>query len=620
MDKIRQFNKEKRKTKTLEEVFGKTYHKLKLQRYAAKALMGNDVSWIGQNEEQAKLNAINALVQYIDESLRIASLDNNIRDHIQAFKKIGITINKDEIDEIFEYKLNRLNEQDGDSQQTILTTVEQKKKINIENKHKQYNAMRRESNVKKMRSLLPTMTPMEFRTKVIAKFLEEKPFEREYYYTEGIPKVIFPYQDGNRSRIPASDKKTYAYQLFLNSFLCNGIVLGARGGHMILENIDTSFIVHPDHEGIFYNFYDYKKQLRPGQTYRSISRMVPSKTVETDPIIALALYLFYMEKVFKPVEYPFFTPWRTNNTNVLPTSRKTNAARGIAPGIAAFQHYIARGIPMVKILHLVRGVSSNLMEMQGISSHDKAKYHCRTMDIDSNHYTTPEAASESSIVPFIIAGRKDKYDKPHPIFDFVDQVPDELLSQNQRSTPAKTYLAKLAIAVVAADLAPKVYQDLLQFEHGLDGWKELVEAETLPKKRKYTELEETLMRENKVLKLQVQRLQTQNQLVASKQDLTLEQAVGQLMKSVKQHNFPQIAKDYFNSTLVQIIENTPGYDTKSGFARNLRRIKLIIAASQQDLGKMKLGGSWTGFAQKNLQHYSKEIKDWKNFKNKFLQN
>jgi hypothetical protein len=402
---------------------------------------------------------------------------------------------------------------------------------------------------------------------------------------------------------------------------------GIRGGHLCLATLDD-FKLEPGEEGFFLSYQNRKNGMRLDVVRHCVTRVVP----HTDPvqcaIVRLALFIAFLTRTTGFVLNPFLYTRECQNTDlkVADAAKKRSAAlRGHKQITAMLEAFVIRlGVAQgmgKKKLHIYRDLCNNKLIEAGVSESDRESHIGWQDRVSRSTYSNRVAVAKNLETPFKLAGRADKNQPAHRMWDLLDDVPASLLPRNL-SHPFLVYMCKVHVLALANGFGGQHYRQY--FKGLLDhpdfiGFSQQVRAYCTMRGVKTSDARESLKRRIAFLEKELaleKRKRTRLDPVAEEKTVTEIHDKTELIEEterINQHaaslDFPQFCADQLVPLLCLVtkysVNHNFGLLQSSATGKKLRAI-LILAAAW-----IRTGGGVARFKTNRAQNWVTWVKRWR---------
>lgn len=435
-----------------------------------------------------------------------------------------------------------------------------------------------------------------------------------------------------------TDIEIFSLQLLAEAYFSYSTALGIRSGHIIAAPI-SNFKVIENKEGLFQL---YKNGKTGGKGIINLmTRVVPTKVPTNDPIIKMALYMYFVRHVLHlQVERPFLLFRKYNEEN-----HESSIVCGRIPliglcNILLYKSGFKDGFSFGKKLHTFRMLCNNILIDKGASEIERELHHgwAATGSIEKRYYRVQLNAAAAARTPYMIANRSGPEDPPHPLYDKLDSVPAKFIYSDN---PTMEYLSRVALCAISFGCASKVYQEFMPDildDSDFKSFSLLLNSHVVVKvrqnershikqssKRQLEDEIAALRAENRALKKQKVEEFTEKSREEMHQELL--ETIGSLIVRTKLEDFPSTCYQTFIDKLYPLIEQLSdgenfGTNRSRGVGKSFTPILHIVAAYKQEI-KMKRDKptqSWLGWMNKTMKNNAQwqiKVITWNQYKKDF---
>lgn len=575
------------------------------------------IKWCHDNKEKATKYADAVLREFMEEKKGIQKIRQYVNMHLTAWKRIGVQVSS---------KLQ------GEIEQLSCTIWKQsQEQIRAKQDAKEGQLKELSSKLVPLQKHFLEYTPEKFREAAKEALSNEN-------LGVGVKEDLQSFLNKNKK----NNEFIFAIILKANAAIGLGKQLGTRFGHFsFLPN--ENWVVEQDYEGIFVKYDNYKSGTKQNVARKCISRLVPCKEIEDDGIVKLALYVYFLIVICDQLPtHPFlfgFKASQDKENTVNQIRRQITAvieAIGVHSGVLPTGFRI-EGCP--RKLHVFRSMCTNILVDMNASSKEIDEHLDWEKTVQNQYYALAEKKVKASRTPFLLALRENKETPPHPMWNYVDKVPQSLLPAN---LPANlNYLCRVAITTFTTGQGiPEHYNTYL--ENTLFKKKEFVEFKRLVnnyisvclqeerknKKRSFKEVEQEL--NDLKAELAMYKRQKEGEFESVTLD-TFKSYLRDIQKYRTDENFPKLCMDLFVEKLhfaglILVKEpNTPSLilplrDTLGKFFREVLRLVFLCRKHPNFLKRDKEGQSWIAWVSKHKDEHPINLSDVSSFTNFCKQN
>ena len=262
-----------------------------------------------------------------------------------------------------------------------------------------------------------------------------------------------------------------------------------------------------------------------------------------------------------------------------------------------------------KKLHLFRIMCTNVLDSCGATAAERETHLGWKSTIETRHYTSPKYSALNSRTSYLLAGRLDKGDSPHPMWQAINLVP-----QSQGAT----FWHRVRDVAAAAGFVDGQCDEAFKLQVA----KMISDAAITPPKA------EDLLKRVRELELELAEVAPKKQKVEIASAIQLRVIINSLRKESSTANFPEKCESMLNE-MIELIDEGSERDSfvlpqSDPEGKDLIRI-LVLAAMVRKFGFDSFGvdnngqhKSWLGWLRDNraTHELTKQIssKSWSHFK------
>ena len=518
-------------------------------------------SWAPLNKNATKIAGTAVLNALIERKANMASISQMVDLYLCAFHQFGVSITEE-----MAYKIKRLRQLTWDARDsTRHRALQDKKAVQTDLLCENYEAIL---------GVLSTWVPSRFREQLMR--VSNNPAKHSSMATSVL---------GEMTTLARKSDDDLQHLMFgAAAYMSIAVATGARPtsiSQLRLNDIE---------------WFDKTAQLillreeHKVGSQRNVTKVVrccvvPNKRLEICSLVHLARHL----NASKPSNYVFNMGFKSTTTS----SFSTMVLRRIAALLetACVAAGLPSGLGVGKKLHIFRTMCNKALVDGGATGQDIEAHIGWTSTIRTKHYQSSRTAALGATTPYLLAGRRNKDDPPHPTWRF----------WNNDTT---AWYTRLMVLVDTPDERVKAYVARVERGEIMDGGENNCPEMKKAKKRLRDKDDEIAL-----LRAQVSKLQKGTGQGSAKERLTC--IVDKLKTRARDSTFPELCLEALPRLIATIEEVNSatkgrgfGIPLSSATGKGLRGLLLTAGAMSLDdrafvNSRPQRGRSWLSFIDKN---------------------